>query len=140
LFYLGESKEEITLLIAEKNVKWTEYIKDNGDCIVTGDEFIFEFNENRELITVAVDYGISPRYSGTTRKPLEINYYYDNINSIDKPYVKTSIFDDDLLYYPGKYYIKITVDMGTHYFFACYRDTNKKVGSEMFRWGIMVKE
>jgi hypothetical protein len=144
LFYLGESKEEIMLLIAEKNVAWSEYLRDDGSCVVTGDGFIFEFDEDRKLTTVAVDFDITPHLSGIKRGPYGLGFKAFSYDSFEKytefPFAETIHRTDELLPDAGSGYRKIAVDMGTHYYFVCYRKKSVESTRQPVRWGISVKE
>jgi hypothetical protein len=138
LFYLGQYKEKIMSIIADRSVKWKEYPVDDAGCIVIGDEFIFVFDEDRKLTTVAIDKSIVSKYVG--REPDGITFSYERVAAAGLPYTKQTVSRDDFLPDITEPYTKITMDMGTHYYFFCCRYDDRYQSYRMFRWGISVKE
>lgn len=138
LFYLGQEKTDVMVILATHNIEWSEH-KDNRDCVVIADEFIFIFDNSNTLISVAVDGEISNRSCVRTTTlglsvGLPIQRVFDRYgHEFDKVLVK----EEEFLGKQGYTYIKYTYDTGKHSFFVC--TTNIQGIESIIRWGIEVK-
>jgi hypothetical protein len=142
LFYLGQEKADVMLILADRSVAWRECPQEIGSVVV-GDEFIFAFDGGGRLTSVAADGMIANRSctwetsSGEgigVSNSIQLAFY-----SYGEDYVKSHVEAEDFLAGQGYAYTKYAYDMGAHSFFVC----TVMIGPErelIFRWGIEEKE
>jgi len=140
LFYLGQLKADVMLILADYNVAWRA-VPEEDCCVVIGDEFIFKFDDSNMLISVAADGGITQR--GCVRiTSLGLDIWHSILLAFWKYGEKYDVqyeLTDDYLGTQAYKYTKYTFDMGTYKFFVCSVLNNH--GSELsIRWGIETNE
>jgi len=135
LFFLGQSKYEVMLILAKHRVVWDEHSFNNG-TIVVGDEFILVFDIDKTLISVAVDGKIASR--GCVRVTslglanwLPVQRVF---GMYGEEYEIAHVLAESWLGEHGYAYTKYTFDMGTH---SLFFNTYEVQGIEtIVRWGI----